>query len=187
MSKSKKALLQEAVGKFKTPVYPKTQRTPENFKAKTEITKEQLAALVVRYNSLSPTEDRRLLRDAIDFWLRRYQGYAHAEVGSHYLTGAATVSADVFEHTIPLCRARDMLIAGILTPMQAMYIPTCMVDKAQDSAIMKAGRGSSSDDYWLFFKRYDCFTDSIKTHDGVDIDPSTWTLADHYKYFKIKD
>ena len=187
MAKSKAKLLQESVSKFVTPVYPKTQRTPENFKAKTEITKEQLAILVARYNSLNSTEDTRLLRDAIDFWLRRFQGYAHAEISAHYTTKAGLASADVFEHTIPLCRARDMLIAGILTPMQAMYIPTCMVDKAQDSAIMKAGRGSSSDDYWLFFKRYDVFTDVIFTHDGTEIDPATWTLADHYKYFKIKD
>ena len=186
MAKSKKLLLQEGVSKFVTPVYPKTQRTPENFRAKTEMTQEQLAALVARYNSLSPTEDRRLLRDAIDFWLRRYQGYAHAEAISHYETTKGKANPDVFEHTIPLCRARDMLIAGILTPLQAMYIPTCMVDKAQDSAIMKAGRGSSSDDYWLFFKRYDCFNDFIMTRDGTVIDPDTWTLADHYRHFKIK-
>jgi hypothetical protein len=178
--------LHEGVSKFATPKYPKTQRTPENFKAKTEITQEQLAHLQSRYNSLTPSEDRRLLRDAIDFWLRRYQGYAHAEFGSHYLTNAALSTPDVFEHTIPLCRARDMLIAGILTPLQAMYIPTCMVDKTQDSAIMKSGRGSSSNDYWLFFKRYDCFNDNIVTHDGTAIDQTTWTLEDHYKYFNIK-
>lgn len=186
MTKSKAKLLQEGVTKFVTPVYPKTQRTPENFKAKTDITVEQLAALVTRYNSLSPTEDKRLLRDAIDFWLRRYQGYAHAEQISHYETTKGKANPDVFEHTIPLCRARDMLIAGIISPLQAMYIPTCMVDKAQDSAIMKAGRGSSSDDYWLFFKRYDCFNDFIMTRDGMIIDPEKWTLADHYKHFKIK-
>jgi hypothetical protein len=185
MAKSKAKILQEGVSKFTTPVYPKTQRTPENFAAKTEITKEVLEWLSARYNALGPNEDKRLLRDAIDFQLRRYQGYAHAETVSHYETTKGKASPDVFEHTIPLCRARDMLIAGIITPIQAMYIPTCMVDKSQDTAIMKAGRGSSSDDYWLFFKRYDCFNDFIMTRDGQIIDPTKWTLADHYKHFKI--
>jgi hypothetical protein len=178
--------LYEGVSKFTTPKYPKTQRTDENFKAKTEITEEQLAHLQTRYNNLGATEDRRLLRDAIDFWLRRYQGYTHADIGAHYKTGEATKTPDVFEHTIPLCRARDMLIEGILTPIQAMYIPTCMVSSEQDKAIMKAGRGSSSDDYWLFFKRYDVFTDTITTHDGTLVDPATWTLEQHYEYFNIK-
>jgi hypothetical protein len=188
LAKSKAKLLQESVSKFTTPKYPKVQRSPESFAAKTAIAEEQLALLQARYNSLQPHEDRRLLRDAIDYWLRRYQGYAvEAEMGAHYYTAQAQVQGSkYFEHVVPLCRGRDMLIGQQLTPIQAMYIPTCFVTKEQNDAMNKAGRGSHSDDYWLFFSRYDCFTDTIMTHDGTVVDPLTWTLADHYKYFKIK-
>lgn len=180
--------LKEGVSKFTTPKYPKVQRTAESFKAKTAIAEEQLAQLQARYNSLQPHEDRRLLRDSIDFWLRRYQGYAvEAECGAHYITAEAVKQGSkYFEHVVPLCRGRDMLIGQQLTPLQAMYIPTCFITKEQNDALNKAGRGAHSDDYWLFFSRYDCFTDTIMTHNGSLIDPKTWTLADHYKHFKIK-
>lgn len=188
MAKSKAKILQEAVSNFTTPKYPKVQRTPESFAAKTAITEEQLAHLQARYNSLQPHEDRRLLRDAIDYWLRRYQGYAiEAAHGAHYITSEALAQGSkYFEHVIPLCRGRDMLIGQQLTPIQAMYIPTCFITKEQNDALNKAGRGAHSDDYWRFFSRYDCFTDTIMTHTGSLIDPASWTLADHYQHFKVK-
>jgi hypothetical protein len=150
---------------------------------------EQLTNLKDRYNSLQPNEDRRLLRDSIDYWLRRYQGYAiEAELGAHYTTQQAKEQASrYFEHVIPLSRGRDMLIGKVLTPLQAMYIPTCFVTAEQNTALSSSGRGAHSDDYWLFFNRYDCFTDVIMTHSGTVIDPATWTLRDHYDYFKIKE
>lgn len=180
--------LQEGVGKFITPKYPKVQRTAESFKAKTAMAKEQLTHLQVRYNNLKPNEDRRLLRDSIDYWLRRYQGYAiEADMGAHYITEQAKAQgSNYFEHVVPLSRGRDMLIAGVLTPLQAMHIPTCFVTKEQNDALTQSGRGAHSDDYWLFFSRYDCFTDTIMTHDGTVIDPKTWSLADHYKHFNVK-
>lgn len=188
MAKSKATIFKESVNNFTTPKYPKIQRTNDTFAAKTAIAQEQLAHLQARYNSLQPHEDRRLLRDCIDYWLRRYQGYAvEAELGAHYITAQAkSVGSRYFEHVVPLCRGRDMLINSVLTPIQAMYIPTCFITKEQNDALNKSGRGSHSDDYWLFFSRYDCFADTIMTHDGTVIDPKTWTLADHYKHFKIK-
>lgn len=180
--------LRESVSKFTTPKYPKIQRTPESFAAKTAITEEQLAHMQTRYNALNPTEDKRLLRDSIDYLLRRYQGYAvEAEHGAHYITAAAEQAGSrYFEHVVPLCRGRDMLIGQVLAPIQAMYIPTCFITTEQNTALTRAGLTSHSNDYWLFFSRYECLNDTIMTHDGKVIDPKTWTLADHYKYFKIK-
>jgi hypothetical protein len=180
--------LREGVSKFTTPKYPKTQRSPEQVKAKTSMAEELMAHFRDRYNSLSENEDKRFLRDLIDFQMRRYQGYAvEAEFKAHYRTGTVFASdKQIFEHVLPLCRGRDMLIGGQLTPLQALQIPTCLVTPEQDKLLTKAGRVSHSDDYWLIFSRYDCFQDVIMTHDGTVIDPKTWTLADHYKHFKIK-
>lgn len=180
--------LREGVSKFNTPKYPKTQRSPDQVKAKTAMAEELMAHFRDRYVSLAENEDKRFLRDLIDFQMRRYQGYAvEAEMRAHYKTSQAVTSdKQIFEHVLPLCRGRDMLIGGQLTPLQALQIPTCLVTPEQDKLITKAGRVSHSDDYWLIFSRYDCFDDVIMTHDGTVIDHKTWTLADHYKHFKIK-
>jgi hypothetical protein len=181
--------LREGVSKFTTPKYPKIQRSPAQVKAKTAMAEELMAHFRDRYNSLAEQEDKRFLRDLIDFQMRRYQGYAvEAEMGAHYKTATASNLSvkKIFEHVLPLCRGRDMLIGGQLTPLQALHIPTCLVTPEQDKLITGAGRVSHSDNYWLIFSRYDCFDDVILTHDGLAIDPKTWTLADHYKHFKIK-
>ena len=180
--------LRGGVSKFTTPKYPKTKRSLDQIVAKTAMAQELVAHFRDRYTGLADHEDRRFLRDLIDFQMRRYQGYAvEAEMGAHYRTSqSATSTRVIFEHVLPLCRGRDMLIGGQLAPLQALHIPTCLVTPEQDKLITKAGRVSHSDDYWLIFSRYDCFQDVIMTHDGMVIDPSKWTLADHYKYFKIK-
>ena len=180
--------LKESVSGFSTPTYPKTPRTPESFAAKTVVAQAELAHLQARYANLSPLDDRRLLRDSIDHWLRRFQGYAvEGDIGAHYTTASAlNANSKVFEHVIPLSRGRDMLIGNILQPIQAMYIPTCFVTLDQNKLLSSSGLGSHSNDYWLFFSRYDGLNDEITTHDGVVINPKVWTLADHFNYFGIK-
>jgi len=46
-------------------------------------------------------------------------------------------------------------------------------------------RVSTSPDYWNFFKRYDIF-DNVEfwTYNGVSVDQTTWTLEDHFNFFK---
>jgi hypothetical protein len=38
---------------------------------------------------------------------------------------------------------------------------------------------------WLPFRRYSqVFEATFETHDGVSVDPTTWTLERHFDYFK---
>jgi hypothetical protein len=38
---------------------------------------------------------------------------------------------------------------------------------------------------WLPFRRYSqVFQAQYQTHDGVLVDPESWTLARHYEYFQ---
>jgi hypothetical protein len=67
-----------------------------------------------------------------------------------------------------------------------MYIPTSFITKEQNDQLVKGGFTIHSNDYWLFFSRYECLDDVIMTHDGTVIDPKTWTLADHYKLFNVR-
>jgi hypothetical protein len=92
----------------------------------------------------------------------------------------------IFEHVIPAAKVRDMLIQGVLTTAQALNTPTCFISTANDQLLREHGRVSSSPDYWQFFRRYDVFNKNtqFKTHNGTAIDILTWTLENHYNYFK---
>jgi hypothetical protein len=49
----------------------------------------------------------------------------------------------------------------------------------------EAGWGSATPDMWLPFRRYSqIFAADFETHDGTKIDPKTWTLEQHFTYFK---
>lgn len=179
-------MLKEKVDNFIARPYNKVKRGADSYAESIEITVAELNRLVGLYKSTAGAQRLRLIRDAIDHWLRRYHGYTiQGSIGSHYVTEESkTASATVFEHVVPASKVRDMFIAGVLTAEQAMNMPTCIVSKEQDRALSKSGRVSSSDNLWNFFQRYDIFADVISTHDGKTINPATWSLENHFNYFE---
>lgn len=179
-------MLKERLDNFVAGGYTKVKRGPDSYKESIVITVAELERLVEKYHSTVGPQSLRLIRDAIDHWLRRYHGYTiRGSIGSHYKTNTgARAKSKVFEHVIPASKSRDLLLQGIINPVQAINMPTCFVSKQQDLTLNKSGRVSSTSNLWLFFERYDVFNDTIATHDGTTIDPTKWTLADHFNYFK---
>jgi hypothetical protein len=51
--------------------------------------------------------------------------------------------------------------------------------------LKEAGWASTTPDMWQPFRRYTQVFDAIyETHDGTVINPDTWTLQQHFDYFK---
>jgi len=179
--------LQESILNFQDASYSRVKRGDVSYADTLKITKDELNRYVGIYKQGGNAQHLRLVRDAIDHWLRRYHGYAiQGSIGSHYISACGrTAGATVFEHVVPASKVRDMFIAGILTAEQAMHMPTCIVSKQQDLILTSNGRVSSTSNIWQFFERYNIFDDKITTHDGTEIDQDKWTLGDHFSYFSL--
>jgi hypothetical protein len=129
----------------------------------------------------------RLIRDLIEWALRRYHGYAIKErIRAHYRD--ATIRAHektglVFEHVIPVRYIMALLLQGRITVTQAMNPPTCLLRKAQDNQLEKQGLGDSTPDVFYFWQRYRDLGITVVTYDGAAVDQNTWTLWDHLERF----
>ena len=170
---------------FVPPVYGRTPRNSESYRATYRYCSERLTEILEIYRtSTNDQQTLRLVRDDMDNLLRRYHGYAIKEnIGAHYREVGVDASAD-FEHLIPAARIRDMMIAGVLTIDQALNCPTVTLSRAKHHALKEAGWASHTPDVWHPFRRYtQVFEAEFQTHDGRSVDTETWTLADHYKYF----
>ena len=181
-------MLKESLEKFVPPVYTKTARTPDTYKTVSAYCTRNLTRLVVEYNSVR--NDRQLLREIrndIDSALRRYHAYCIEErdgMQAHYREMDADDECD-FEHLIPAARIRDLLLTNTITVEQALNAPTVRLSRAKHMMLKDAGWASKTPDMWLPFKRYtNVFTADYETHDGTVIDPATWTLEQHYSYFR---
>jgi len=178
--------LQESLNRFTKPKYTKVKRSANTHSESLVITVAELKRLVEMYKNKHTPQTARLLRDSIDHWIRRYHGYViEGGIGAHYSEVGVDLKNCIFEHVIPAAKVRDMLIQEVLTPEQALNTPTCFISKTNDQLLREHKRVSSSPDYWNFFKRYDIF-DNVKfwTYNGVSIDQTTWTLEDHFNFFK---
>jgi hypothetical protein len=103
---------------------------------------------------------------------------------AHYHEIGADDECD-FEHLIPASRIRDLLLANAITVEQALNTPTVRLSRAKHMALKDAGWASKTPDMWLPFRRYtQVFDADYQTHDGIAIDPESWSLEDHYKYFR---
>jgi hypothetical protein len=103
---------------------------------------------------------------------------------AHYHEIGADEDCD-FEHLIPAARIRDLLLFGIITVEQALNAPTVRLSRGKHMALKDAGWASKTPDMWLPFTRYtNVFEAKFQTHDGVAVDPTTWTLQKHFDYFK---
>lgn len=150
--------------------------------------RRNLAAAVKEYKSLTAEDQTaRLIRDEMDFVLRRYQNYSIKEnIGAHYFEkGLAHDVKTEFEHVIPAAVARDMLLYDRLTVEEALNIPTCKLSKKNHQRLGKNKMASTTPDVFWFWKRYQELGIQLETYDGTEVDTVTWNLSTHYKYFNV--
>jgi hypothetical protein len=131
----------------------------------------------------------RLIRDVMDFLLRRYHNYAIKEnIGAHYYeTGLTHDVKTEFEHVIPAAVARDMLLFDRLTVDEALNIPTCRLSAKNHQKLNSTKLGSTTPDIYWFWQRYQSLNITVETHDGVAVDMATWNLDSHYQHFMSND
>jgi len=162
------------------------QRGGASYAATYTVCARTLRICVWTYRRLK-VEDQtaRLIRDIIDFTLRRYHGYAIKEnFGAHYRERDLSKSTKTeFEHVIPAAVARDLLLFGRMTIDEALNIPTCTLSKANHKKLNSTGHVSTTPNIGWFWQRYQSLSIEIETHDGTPVDMSTWNLQTHYEYF----
>jgi hypothetical protein len=129
----------------------------------------------------------RLIRDVMDFLLRRYHGYAIKEnIGAHYYEkGLPHGTKTEFEHVIPASVARDMLLYERLTIDEALNIPTCRLSAKKHRILNSTKLVSTTPDIYNFWQRYRGLGIEVETHNGDPVDMETWNLETHVTYFKI--
>lgn len=176
---------QQLIESFTPPVYGRTPRNKESYRATYVYCSQRLSSILELYRATENDQQTlRLIRDDMDTLLRRYHGYAIKErIGAHYRERGADQDQD-FEHLIPAARIRDMMIGSVITIDQALNAPTVTLSRSKHHALKEAGWASHTPDMWLPFRRYtQVFSAEFETHDGRAIDPETWTLSDHYDTF----
>lgn len=181
-------MLKESLEQFTAPVYGKTQRSADTYRTVARHCGNHLEHLVTDYRGVR--NDQQLLREIrndIDYYLRRYHEYCIKQrdgMGAHYHEVGADADTD-FEHLIPAARIRDLLLAGVISVEQALNAPTVKLSRAKHAQLKDAGWASHTPDMWLPFRRYSQVFDAVfETHDGTRIDPESWTLEQHFNYFK---
>lgn len=180
--------MKDLLESFTPPVYGKTKRTPETYKTVAQHCHQHLVVLVTEYRTTRNNQQKlREIRNDMDYYLRRYHEYCIQQrdgMKAHYHEIGADEETD-FEHLIPAARIRDLLLAGVLTIEQALNAPTVRLSRNKHKMLKEAGWASHTPDMWLPFKRYsNVFQSSYQTHDGTVVDPLSWTLENHYNYFK---
>jgi len=181
-------VLKESLQQFVAPVYGKTKRTTETYQTVSRHCTKNIERLVKEYQCVQ--NDQQLLREIrndIDYHLRRYHEYCIQQrdgMKAHYYEVGADADCD-FEHLIPASRIRDLLLSGTISVEQALNTPTVLLSRSKHKLLKEAGWSSKTPNMWLPFTRYlNVFDATYQTHDGTSIDPTTWTLEDHYNYFK---
>lgn len=184
----KMSQLKQLVESFQDITYPKVTRSERGNKLFLETTIEELESLLKKYKNLTTVDHKaRLLRDAIDFYLRRYHKFAiEGAIGAHYRETSIDINDCDFEHVIPQKIIRDMLIQGNLNLIQALNPPTCYLHKDNHKALKQSGWDSKTPSIWNFFKRYtNTFSANFETYNGKIV-TDDWNLDDHYLHFNIK-
>jgi hypothetical protein len=183
--------LKQKLESFKTPTYKKVKRSPLTYSLVSVFCERKLALLKDDYLKISSRNDTRdgqtlrEIRNSIDYHLRRYQKYCIEErLTAHYIQVKDSKFYD-FEHLIPAARIRDLYIGGILNLEQALNSPTVRLSRDDHKLLSSRGLAATTPDLWLPFKRYTILGEvKFQTLAGIQINPDTWTLEDHYNYFQ---
>lgn len=180
--------LEKSLREFITPVYSQIRQSQDSFKTVSVYCSNKIEGLLFDYNKV--TNNQQLLREIrieIDNFLRRHHKFCIKNrngISAHYIEVGSDEKCD-FEHLIPAARLRDLLIARVITIEQALNAPTVQLSKSKHIQLNEAGWGSQTPDMWLPFIRYsNIFDAKFQTYDGTDINPNTWTLENHFNYFK---
>lgn len=184
-----KLTLRESVQGFSEVRYPKVTRNNKSYEQTKKFILAEVQRLLELYKELdSVDQTARLIRDGIDFWLRRAHGYnIEGNIGSHYRQRYVKPQNCDFEHVIPQAKIRDLLIQGRITVEQAMNPPTCLIDKELHKLLKDEGWASRSPDLWNFWKRYtNVFEAEFETFNGVAVDTTDWDLEKHFDHFGVK-
>jgi len=181
-------MLKESLDAFIAPVYGKTKRSSATYKTVAEHCQQHLVVLKTEYITTQNDQQKlREIRNDMDYYLRRYHKYCIEErdgMKAHYHEIGADEETD-FEHLIPAARIRDLLLSSTITIEQALNAPTVKLSRVKHMLLKDAGWASKTPNMWMPFKRYSgVFGGSYQTHDGTAIDPETWTLDQHFEYFK---
>jgi hypothetical protein len=182
--------LEESVRGFQPPAYGRVQRTGETYVATERFTRRVVMVGVRLYQRIERLDQTaRLIRDLIEWALRRYHGYAIKErIRAHYRDASIQAHEKkslVFEHVIPVRYIVALLLQGRISIDLAMNPPTCLLRKEQDSVLERLGLGDSTPDVWNYWQRYRDLGVDIVTHDGTPVDQHTWNLGVHMNHFKI--
>jgi hypothetical protein len=181
-------LLEDNVRGFTSPDYGRVVRDGAAYVATERFVRRGLRVCLYAYRKLERLDQTaRLLRDAIDFLLRRYHGYAIKErIRAHYRDADLKPGEKAdFEHVIPAATLAALLIQDLISVELAMNPPTCLLKKKHHSLLHKQGLANRTPDVWDFWQRYSMLGIRLETHDGTVIDPKTWNLGTHVTYFKI--
>lgn len=180
--------LEESVREFQPPHYGRVQRTGETYVATERFTRRVVSIGVKLYHRIERLDQTaRLIRDAIEWALRRHHNYSIKErIRAHYIDASIQPHERkglVFEHVIPVRYIIALLLQGRISIDQAMYPPTCLIRKTHDNLLERLGLGDSTPDVFRFWQRYLDLRIEVVTHDGDPVDQGTWTLRDHYQRF----
>lgn len=179
--------LMERVSGFSQKKPTPVKRNGASYDATYRFVKRGLKLCVWAYRRLT-VEDQtaRLIRDVMDYLLRRYHVYSIKEnIGAHYYeTGLAHDTKTDFEHVIPASVARDLLLYNRLTVDEALNIPTCRLSTTKHQTLNSTKLVSTTPDIYWFWRRYEGLGITVETHDGTAVDMTTWNLETHYEYFK---
>lgn len=180
-------MLKKLLEDFTPPNYGKTLRSLATYKTVAGHCTNHLTRLVSEYHAVE--NDQQLLREIrndIDYYLRRYHEYCIKQrdgMKAHYHEVGTEEDCD-FEHLIPAARIRDLLLADIITVVQALNAPTVKLSRTKHIQLKDAGWAAHTPSIWLPFLRYsNVFAAKFQTYDGTLINLETWSLEDHYNYF----
>lgn len=184
--------LEESVRNLRAPNYGKVQRTGDSYVATQRWAERLLKICLMLYRRIERLDQTaRLLRDTMEFAVRRYHGYNFEyKKQTHYRDSAIPFNQThglVIEHVIPV----RLLIAGLLQEKLPIGLvlnpPICLLTKASDLVLESEGLGDTTPDVWWFWKRYSVLNNlTIVTNQGEVVDLATWNLGTHCNYFNIK-
>jgi len=186
MSQSNKNI-NESVRDFVQIAPAQVKRNEESYEQTRVFTLRVLRIALLAYRRLNQVcMTARLLRDLMDFALRRYHAYCIKEQhGAHYREIGVHKRDCDFEHVLPAALARDLMIHGCITPEQAMNIPTCQLSRKKHQQLNSTKLSKTTPDIVNFWQRYQDLGVQIETRNGDPVNFAAWTLADHYTYFGL--
>jgi hypothetical protein len=185
--------LTEDIRGFQAPVYSRVSRSTETYNTVARRCRTQLELLKAEYHAVIPEKEfdagqvRREIRNDMDIAMRRYHKYCIQQrdgMLAHYHEIGADDDCD-FEHLIPAKIIRDMYLFDEIDVDHVLNAPTVRLSRSKHVQLKETGWDDDTPNIWLPFERYtNVFAATYQTHDGTAVDPLTWTLENHYNYFK---